>query len=92
MTDAEMDGVVGGTVIAQIELLRTGSGKVIILDHGGPSALLAGEGPDNKGVVSVQDNVLSTFPVVITTDGTVVGSPAPGFKGAAFVTVTISTP
>lgn len=91
LSDAEMDNVVAGEVVAVLKLHRTGSGKIMAFQHGGPSGLLSGEGPDNKGVVSVPEEILQSTPTLITAIGSVAGAPSDG-KGNSFITITVSIP
>ena len=92
MSDADMDQVVGGVVIATT--LRTGaiigetpSGdpihKSIDMTGKGPEKMLTGQGPDNNGTTVFQDFELETDPPLppgfsVTVDGILVGAPSNG--------------
>ena len=92
LSDAEMDTVVAGEVIAVLTYHENGSGKIIgFKNDGGPGKLLGGDGKDSNGVTPVNGDIYSeSTTLIITQDGTLVGAPSNG-KGNFFFTLTMST-
>ncbi|MEN3973947.1 hypothetical protein [Emcibacter sp. SYSU 3D8] len=92
LSDAHMDNVVAGEVIAILKVHETGNGKIIgFRNDGGPGKLLAGGGNDTNGTDPLNGVVYSdSTTLIIIQDGTMVGAPSNG-KGNFFYTLTMST-
>lgn len=104
LSETEMDSVVGGIVIQRF--LRTGAiigedsngnpiYKQIVMPEQGAQKMFDGEGPNNNGVLSLQDFDVTppSFPpgLTLTLDGTLVGTQSNG-RGARFITINLNLP